>query len=267
MKAVPNSQMLLPASILFNHGPKLTDEPKNRWVPEHVKGNVINDSGYELIMYDEGRMVGPLKGSVFMMYRFQGLLTREFTLLDREYQKEFQIKILETDPRADFSQEQERLLIFLENRESQGIVENIAFTAICVAIQREKNTRILATWEYLVQVSCFQPRPSEPVIIEGHWIEDEDEDDVLKVYLECGQLFVRKKKQAEELTSFIDMTDWPQPTTLDWFSPHQKRSLPYVLWMAVDLELIPGLLISLVIALVIEFFMSMSELVLQYEYD
>lgn len=107
MKAVLNSQMLLPASILFNHGPKLTDEPKNRWVPEHVKGNVINDSGYKFIMYDEGRMVGPLKRSVFMMYRFQGLLTREFTLLDKEYQKEFQIKILETDPRADFSQEQE----------------------------------------------------------------------------------------------------------------------------------------------------------------
>lgn len=56
------------------------------------------------------------------------------------------------------------------------------------------------------------------------------------------------------------MTDWPQPTTPDWFSPHQKRSLPYVLWMAGDLGLIPGLLISLVIALVIEFFMSMSEL-------
>lgn len=140
-------------------------------------------------------MVGPLKRSVFMMYRFQGLLRREFTLLDREYQKEFQIRILETGPRADFPQGQEWLLIFPENWESQGVVQKIIFTAICVAIQREKNTRILATWEYLVQVSCFQPRPSEPVILEGHWIEHEGdhEDDVLKVYIECGQYLYGKR--------------------------------------------------------------------------
>ena len=190
MKAVLNSQILLPAAILFNHGPKLTDEPKNRWVPEHVKGSVMTDIGYEFITYNEGRMIGPLQRWFFMMYRFQGRLTREFTLLDRRYRREFQIKILETEPREDFSQVQEWLLIIPKDRQSLGVVEQIAFTAICVAIQREKNNRVLATWEHLVQVSCFQPRPLEPVIIEGHWIEDDD--DALKVYLECGQYLYRK---------------------------------------------------------------------------
>ena len=56
------------------------------------------------------------------------------------------------------------------------------------------------------------------------------------------------------------MTDWPLPTTPDWFSPHQKRSLAYVLWMSGDLRLIPGLLITLLIALIIEFFILVSKL-------
>ena len=191
MKAVLNSQILLPASILFIHGPKLTDEPKNRWVPKHVNGSVMNDIGYKLMTYNEGRMIGPLQRWFFKMCRFQGRLTRQFTLLDRRYQREFQIKILETDPRVDFSQQQEWLLIIPKDRPSLGVVEQIAFTAICVAIQREKNTKVLATWEYLVQVSCFQPRPSEPVIIEGQWIEEDD--DALIVYLECGQSLYRKE--------------------------------------------------------------------------
>ena len=55
------------------------------------------------------------------------------------------------------------------------------------------------------------------------------------------------------------MTDWPQPTTPGWFSPYQKRSLPYIFWMAGDLGLVPGLLITLVIALVVEFFVFTTE--------
>ena len=52
-------------------------------------------------------MVGLLDPSVYIMYRFQGLLTRESTLLDSEYKKEFQIKTLETESRVDMPQEQE----------------------------------------------------------------------------------------------------------------------------------------------------------------
>lgn len=122
--------MVLPASVLINYGPKLTDDLKNRWVPEHVEGNLIKGSGCKLKIYDEGRTVGPLNRSVFMMYRFQGLLTRESTLLDREYKKEFQIKILETESRVDMPQEQEWVRIFPENQENQGIVEVTACSAI-----------------------------------------------------------------------------------------------------------------------------------------
>ena len=56
------------------------------------------------------------------------------------------------------------------------------------------------------------------------------------------------------------MTNWPQPTTPDWFSPYQKRSLPYVLWMACDLGLVPGLLLTLVIVLIVEFFVFTTKL-------
>lgn len=93
--------MVLPASILANYGPKLTDDLKNRWVSEHVEGNLSKGSGCKLKIYDEGRMIGPLNRSVFMVYRFQGLLTRESTLLDREHKKKFQIKILETGSRVN----------------------------------------------------------------------------------------------------------------------------------------------------------------------
>lgn len=96
---------MLPALVLINYGPKLTDDLKDRWVSEHVEGNLIKGSGCKLKIYDEGRMVGPLNRSVFIMYRFQGLLTRESTLLDREYKKEFQIKTLETESRVDMSYE------------------------------------------------------------------------------------------------------------------------------------------------------------------
>lgn len=99
--------MVLPELVLINYGRKLTDDLKNRWVSEHVEGNLIKRSGCKLKIYNEGRIVGLLNLSVFMMYRLQGLLTRESTLLDREDKKEFQIKILEAESREDIPQEQE----------------------------------------------------------------------------------------------------------------------------------------------------------------
>ena len=185
MKAVLNSFVLLPTSLLFNHGPKLCDEPKNRWVPKHVKGNFINESDCQMFTYDEGLMVGPMKPRDFMMYKFRGLPPEKFVLLDNEHQKDFQVRILETDLRADFVHEQEWLLIFPEDIDNRNILEKISFTAICVAIQRDnlaKPHRILASWEYLVQVSSFQPRPPNIVIFEGQLTID-----VANVYIECGQ--------------------------------------------------------------------------------
>ena len=49
----------------------------------------------------------------------------------------------------------------------------------------------------------------------------------------------------------IDMTDWPQPTTRDWFSPHQKRSLPYILWVSVDWGFFPWTITAVVIAFMV----------------
>ena len=184
MKAVLNKFLLLPTSLLFNHGPKLSDEPKNRWVPKHVKGNFIKDSGCKMFTYDEGRMVGPLKRSDFLIYKFQGLLSQNFVLLDNESQKEFNVRLLGTTPREEFLPEQEWLLVFPEDIGAHNILETISFTAICIAIKRERSEdppRILASWEYLVQVDSFQPRPVNPLIIEGHWIQDK-----APVYIECG---------------------------------------------------------------------------------
>ena len=53
----------------------------------------------------------------------------------------------------------------------------------------------------------------------------------------------------------IDMADWPQPTTRDWFSPHQKQSIPYLVWISGDWGLVPWT----IIAIIIEFFTSIVE--------
>ena len=135
------------------------------------------------LLYDEGRMIGPLQRSEFAMYRFQGLPVQDFKFLDNENHMELHIKILETAPRADFPEDQEWLLIFPQYITPYNIVEHVSFPAIIIAIQREKRSRILATWEYLVQVSCIEPRLEEPVIVEGHLTEYRR----LDVYIECGQ--------------------------------------------------------------------------------
>ena len=187
IKAVLKTFDWLPTSLLFRYGTKVQNEPKNRWVPAGIDGSIELRTGYDpgnkfhMRMYDEGRMVGPITSSVYAMYRFQKLDLEGFHLVDTQNQRQFYIQRPETAQSHVFAPEQEWCLVLPNDFTRNGILATIACTAACFTIQKEKGSKLLVTWEFLVKVACSQPRPMSCEVVIGHPVQDK-----VELYIECG---------------------------------------------------------------------------------
>ncbi|OKL62569.1 hypothetical protein UA08_02140 [Talaromyces atroroseus] len=80
LKAIINTFSEIPASLLFNDGPKYDHEPKNKWVPSQIHGGRPLSDKPSVRTYQEGRMVGPLYTSAFRALVFPATALGEFDL-------------------------------------------------------------------------------------------------------------------------------------------------------------------------------------------
>ena len=136
LKAVINTFREIPASLLFNRGPKCDSEPRNRWVPSQVHSGSLMAEGPIVTTYKEGRVLEPLDTSQFLTFKFQGTELKAFDLWSDTSQARPQFHVQMLDVNAQYLRNQVWCLVLPKEFVSDGFLATASCTAFCATIQK-----------------------------------------------------------------------------------------------------------------------------------
>lgn len=157
MKAILNTLGGIPAALLFNTSPKVQNEPRNLWVPIEIGIGSDNKLGVgsTINTYTEGRMVGPLDGEEYVLYRFCAVDSYTFTIFDNNLSNDetdltvFHVTLRAPPPTLVAGQD---IIVVLPYGYGNNRLLDTSCLAFIGIVQLEKGHRYLVRWQCLADV-------------------------------------------------------------------------------------------------------------------
>ena len=185
MKAVLNAEARIPSSFLFSPGDKMK-EPKNRWVPMYLEGELIGDLHTGMKTYDEGKMVGPLSAYNHATYTFTiNQWSYSFCLQTNEG---LAVEVtMATEHELNGVVGRECCLILPPNLTLRNWTAPLLVTAALVVTKQKREKNVLVSWECLAELKCLESPNPLLMAVEGEQLEED-----FRLFVECGQFLAHE---------------------------------------------------------------------------